>query len=136
MGRMIVGENRTEGATGSEERVIIQAVTPGTRADTVRYLFIVSRDQPDVYDRLMRDFAEDKEVEVLLDRRVGERRQRGQADAPGRRRSYRRRHPEGWTVPVSHLYRGDRPCLILTAQDPTRQPASRREGGSGFFGRE
>ena len=136
MGRMLAGENRTEGATWSEERVEIQAVTPGTRADTVRYLFIVSRDQPDLYDRLVRDFAEDKEVEVLLDRRVGARRQGGQADAPERRRGYRRRQPEGWTVPVSHLYRGARPCLVLTAQDPMLQPASRREGGSGFFGRE
>ncbi len=58
-----------------------------------RYLLIVARTQPDLYDYLTQEFSEDKEVEVLLDRRREERRQRGQAHEPDRRRVVRRGQP-------------------------------------------
>ena len=132
---MTARELRQPGSKWSEERVKIRAVEPGTKADMVRYLFIVSRNQPELFSRLARDFSEDKEVQVLLDRRVRERRQRPQADGPERRRAGRRRQPEGWTVPVRQLYGGDRPCLGPLAKDPIRQPAGRREDGSSFFRR-
>lgn len=135
MERMPAVENRQRGTNWSEERVKIQAVKPGSRADTVRYLFIVSRDQPELYDRLTRDFSQEKEVQVLLDRRVEERRQRIQGNGSERRRAGRRRQPEGWTVPVSQLYCGERPCLVLVAEDPICQPTGRREDGSSFFRR-
>ncbi len=60
-------------------------------SDKVRCLFIVARDQPDLWDRLRKDFAEDKEVHVILDRRRGERRQRVQPPTRERRWDYRRR---------------------------------------------
>ena len=44
-----------------------------------RYLFIVTRGRPDVYADLQRQFLGNPEVEVLVDRRVSERRgQRGE----------------------------------------------------------
>ncbi len=62
-------------------------------AQPVKHLFIVARDKRDLYDHLTRAFARHEAVEVLLDRRSGERRQR-QADAPvlERRRADRRRN--------------------------------------------
>ncbi|MBI2217277.1 MAG: hypothetical protein HYU51_08270 [Candidatus Rokubacteria bacterium] len=56
----------------------------------VRYLVIVSRERPDLFDELKRRFAGDPTVQVLLDRRVGERRQREHA-RPGERRGRDRR---------------------------------------------
>jgi len=132
---MTAREHKQSDTNGNEACVKIQAVKPGVRPDTVRYLFIVSRDQPDVYNRLARDFAADKEVQVILDRRVGERRQRAQGNGPERRRTGRRRQPEGWTVPVSPLYRGDRPCLVPSAGDLISPFTTQRGGGSSFFAR-
>ncbi len=132
---MTARENKQSDANGNEARVKIQAVKPGVRLDTVRYLFIVSRDQPDVYNRLARDFAADKEVQVILDRRVGERRQRAQGNGSERRRTGRRRQPEGWAVRVSQLYRGDRPCLVPSAGDLISPFTTRRGDGLSFFAR-
>lgn len=60
-------------------------------AGKVRCLFIVARNQPDLWHHLSRDFAEDDDVQVLLDRRRGERRQRLQQHESERRRADRRR---------------------------------------------
>lgn len=135
MESMTAGIHRQAGSKWSEEPVKIREVEPGTRADMVRYLFIVSRDHPELLARLARDFSEDKEVQVLLDRRLRERRGGRQAVGAERRRAGRRRQPEGWTVPVQQLYQGDRPCLVPLAIDPKREPAGRREDGSSFFRR-
>ncbi len=59
----------------------------------VRYLLIVARNQPDLWQYLKNNFAGDEKVEVILDRRRGERRQRVQAHEPERRRAERRREP-------------------------------------------
>ena len=59
----------------------------------VRCLFIVARNQPDLWHYLRRDFAEDEEIQVLLDRRRGDRRQRYQGQEPERRGGNRRRQP-------------------------------------------
>lgn len=59
--------------------------------DKVRCRFIVARDQPDLWHHLRRDFAGDEEVQVVLDRRRGERRQRVQMHEPDRRQVDRRR---------------------------------------------
>jgi len=56
----------------------------------VRYLLIVARNQPDLWRYLKQNFAGDEKVEVILDRRRGERRQRVQAYGPERRRAARR----------------------------------------------
>jgi hypothetical protein len=39
------------------------------------HLFIVSRQQPDLYSYLLREFSEEADVRIVLDRRYGERRQ-------------------------------------------------------------
>jgi hypothetical protein len=55
-----------------------------------RYLFIVARGRSDVYADLQRQFLGNPEVEVLVDRRLSERRQNQSSRAPERRRSERR----------------------------------------------
>ena len=60
-------------------------------ANKVRCLFIVARDQTDLWHHLRQDFAEDEEVQVVLDRRRGERRRHGQPHEPERRQGGRRR---------------------------------------------
>lgn len=59
-------------------------VEQGREKITGRLVFVVSRDRPDVYNYLMLHFAEEKDVEVILDRRRGKRRphepERRQAD--------------------------------------------------------
>jgi hypothetical protein len=57
----------------------------------VRCLFIVAREQPDLWHRLRRDFAEDEEIQIILDRRRDERRRGVRAYDPERRRANRRR---------------------------------------------
>ena len=60
-----------------------------------RTLFIVSRQHPDLYTYLRERFATDTAVEVILDRRVGQRRQREEpAPTEDRRRADRRARPE------------------------------------------
>jgi hypothetical protein len=59
----------------------------------VDHLFIVSRQQPDLYRYLSREFSTESDVEVILDRRHGERRIRGERRAAprgDRRRTDRR----------------------------------------------
>lgn len=56
-----------------------------------RLLVIVDRQQAEQYDRLKRAFAEDREVEVIVDRRQGERRRTG-SRGPVERRHRDRRH--------------------------------------------
>lgn len=55
-----------------------------------RLLFVVARDQPNLWDHLRGDFANDEEVEVILDRRLEERRRRVQTLEQERRRTDRR----------------------------------------------
>ena len=59
----------------------------------VRYLLIVARNQPDLWRYLKDNFARDEKVEVILDRRRGERRQRIQPHEPERRGADRRCRP-------------------------------------------
>lgn len=57
----------------------------------VRLRFIVAHDQLELWHRLKQDFSGDEEVEVILDRRRGERRQRRETHEPEQRRADRRR---------------------------------------------
>ena len=71
-----------------------------------RHLIIVAAGRVKLYDHLRRAFAGNDAVEVLLDRRVGERRRGAQSHAPDRRQSDRRITPAiadqlkaiGWAV--------------------------------------
>ncbi|HEY3065308.1 MAG TPA: hypothetical protein VGL09_05920 [Methylomirabilota bacterium] len=56
-----------------------------------RHLFIVAREQKDLYEYLLKDFAADPKVDVLFDRRVQERRVRQEAVPGGDRRRRERR---------------------------------------------
>ena len=61
-----------------------------------RFLYIVARDRMDLYDRLREEFSRQSDVQVILDRRLGERRQGERRtecgrDLPGRRRGGDRR---------------------------------------------
>lgn len=56
----------------------------------IQYLVIAARNHPDIYGYLRRQFAGDEKVQVLLDRRYEERRRRGDAYKPDRRRGDRR----------------------------------------------
>ena len=56
-----------------------------------RRLFIVARDEPDLFDYIKRDLYDDATAEVIIDRRVRERRQRRQSPAIDRRRTDRRK---------------------------------------------
>jgi hypothetical protein len=63
----------------------------------VNHLFIVSRQLPDLYRYLSREFATEADVEVILDRRQGERRSCGDRPAMprgDRRRTERRNHAD------------------------------------------
>jgi hypothetical protein len=55
-----------------------------------RELFIVARDRSDLYRYLSQTFADAENVEVIWDRRTGERRQGETTASPERRRRERR----------------------------------------------
>lgn len=59
-----------------------------------RNVFVVSRRYPDLYEYLRERFASDTAVEVILDRRVAQRRRTQAAVHSERRQSDRRRRPE------------------------------------------
>jgi hypothetical protein len=61
-----------------------------------RHLFLVSRHEARLYEYLLERFRDDGNVEVILDRRRGERRRRAPAPGPNhdRRRSDRRTRRE------------------------------------------
>jgi len=66
------------------------------RIDTAmaRHLFLVSRHEARLYEYLLERFRDDGNVEVILDRRRGERRRRPHGQAPERRLSERRTRRE------------------------------------------
>jgi hypothetical protein len=55
-----------------------------------RYLFVVARGHPEVYADLQRQFTGNPDVEVLVDRRMSERRERPEPHEPERRQGERR----------------------------------------------
>jgi hypothetical protein len=57
-----------------------------------RELFIVARDRADLYRYLSQTFADAESVEVIWDRRAGERRRIADATRDDRRRGDRRMH--------------------------------------------
>jgi len=57
-----------------------------------RYLLIVARNQPDLCDYLSRSFSGDEKVQVMLDRRGGQRRQQVEGHDPERRLGERRQN--------------------------------------------
>jgi hypothetical protein len=71
---------------------IMPAMAPSPRDGAPRRrLFIVARDEPDLFDYIKRDLYDDATAEVIIDRRIRERRQRRQPPATDRRHSDRRK---------------------------------------------
>ena len=54
-------------------------------------LFIVSRDQRDLHAYLTKEFRRDEHVQVIVDRRIADRRRRVEPSAHDQRRATRRR---------------------------------------------
>jgi hypothetical protein len=54
-------------------------------------LFIVSRDQRDLHAYLTKEFRRDEHIQIIVDRRLGDRRHRVEARASDQRRGARRR---------------------------------------------
>ena len=61
-----------------------------------RFLLVVTRDHPEVCDDLLRLYPPASDAQVLLDRRLVQRRQRIESHQPERRQTDRRRPPQGW----------------------------------------
>jgi CRP/FNR family cyclic AMP-dependent transcriptional regulator len=61
-------------------------------------VLVVSRDHPEVCDDLLRQYPPASGAQVLLDRRLGERRQGIAPHQPERRHTDRRRPPQGWRL--------------------------------------
>ena len=82
-------------------------------------LCIVRRDRPDLFEELREQFKDTPDVEVMFDRRIGERRRKGSPPATDRRRRSDRRqyHNElrllGWMLTKSHETR----AMPLTGTD-------------------
>ena len=56
----------------------------------IAHLFIVSRREPQLFDYLAREFASEDDVQVILDRRIGERRRASGTHPVERRHADRR----------------------------------------------
>jgi hypothetical protein len=69
------------------------SVSPPSAKDTVRSFIIVARDQQELWQALTREFKGIPEIQVLLDRRQGERRRVAQPVVQDRRGGQRRSLP-------------------------------------------
>jgi len=69
------------------------------------HLFIVTRQSPDLYGYLCREFSREANVRVMVDRRAGERRRQGErrAKSRGDRRQTVRRAPSQAAEQISSL---------------------------------
>lgn len=77
--------------------------SPGVRAmtpDEPRYVLVLPQEQAGLCGLLSRALSQEPAIEVLLDRRVGERRQRAEGQTPSRRRADRRRSAQGATIHI------------------------------------
>lgn len=96
---MEAGNHRPSLSPLTKAAVTVQPVKPRTRADRVRYLFMVFQDQPELLAQLRHDFSHDDTVEVLMDRRVGQRRRGIEPAERERRRGERRALASGTPLP-------------------------------------
>jgi hypothetical protein len=72
------------------------------RDSKIRFLVVVARHATDIFSEISEQFLDDPRVDVLLDRRHGERRKSREATQPNRRREDRRRIPGYWEDPRYH----------------------------------
>ena len=65
-------------------------------APPTRYLFIVARNRPDILERVRERLQGDERIDVIVDRRYGERRREAVSSEPDRRTGDRRRPAKAW----------------------------------------
>ena len=82
-------------------------------------LLVVARSQQGLYEYLCEDFANDPDVKVLIDRRRGERRQRGDQWTAERRQTDRRTRP-----PLDPKLESVGFAIVRTADQPGPTPSS------------
>jgi hypothetical protein len=86
---------RFEGADVETEQQAATDTATATGTGKARHLIIVSREHDFLYRYLLDRFSGDQNVEVILDRRKGDRRHKsGSWPGPNRRYGDRRKHPE------------------------------------------
>jgi hypothetical protein len=86
-----------------------------------RVVFIVAPEQRALFDSLSRTFKGDATVQVVLDRRTGERRRGAGAAATDRRRKDRRRRNPDFQRKLAE--RGYAVVGVLVAKSPRRTPS-------------
>ncbi len=106
--RMLEGMSRKVRQLDEELALLRNA----SSVDVVRYVYVVSRDRPELVAQLRREFADDPEVEVVLDRREGDRRREGGSRSPDRRHGCRRSAEDAWSVHPSEPFRRGRGRLV------------------------
>lgn len=87
-----------------------------------RFLVIVRASEPAVFARLSTAFSGDERVQVLLDRRRGERRRRQPFHGPERRRGDRRHVPDFWQSLEHHAAVLVPAVHAAVATDPAQAP--------------
>lgn len=88
-----------------EELTLLRNVS---KIHVVRNLCVVPLDKPELFEQLKREFGDDPEVEIVLDRREVERRRGGNGQSPEQRRAGRRTEHDAWSVYLSQPYRRGR----------------------------
>jgi hypothetical protein len=97
--------NGLAGSLGKEDREI------------VRHLLIVARNREHLYGQLKQAFAENEQIQVIVDRRTGERRHRTQGTPAERRKADRRNRK------VEEQLRSIGWALVLLDEARQRQPS-------------
>jgi hypothetical protein len=92
-------------------------------------VFIVSRHLSKLHEYLQREFADNAEVAVIVDRRLGERRLREVAGSPERRQADRRQalvderlRSMGWAI----VWRDESTTVCVPREDAVLLPPARR----------
>ena len=89
------------------------AAPPDAAEASPRYLFIVARDRPDIFARVTERLQGDPRIEVIVDRRYGERRQSAVSPAVERRHGDRRHPMKFWDDLTVH------PTLVVPRRAPS-----------------
>jgi hypothetical protein len=96
------------------------SAAPAAEGGRARRLYVVARNRPDVYDELVRRFAGNPDVEVVLDRRVEEWRAVSDDDAPAEHRQSDRR---GRPARIPELAAGA--YVVVDVSDSETEPRPR-----------
>lgn len=82
----------------------------------LRYVYVVPRDQPELFEELQREFGADPRIKVVMDRREGERRR---SDESPERLGPGRRADPAWSVYLSQPFKPGRGRFIPVPRKKT-----------------